>query len=997
MKITDLQLVQYGIYKKVSWQPSLDNLNVVMGPNESGKTTMLRFIRDMLFGYPRGKWQGRKGNMAILRSDGEPYRIFREEKKNWIVDGNHEIFEEDLPRLWWHGLDRKMYEEIFAVGLEDLQGLSFLSRETVRSRFFMMQGAERLSMARDAVQKDMGDLLVASSSGKRKINQLLAELKEVNETLDSLSSQEKEFAQLQKRQAELRKQVSSVSDRLDTERQRDKFLEKSLGAWEYYQRAKSIKKQLDLSEEVKVFPAGGRDHWNQLMQRMKVVHDQKESVQEKIGDYTPKVKQDIIPWAAVETDLDALYVDLGQWRHTMEEIADVQAAKAAWQSNFVSLGQELSFWKRPLSMDEPWKNIDWETGHSCARAVLLRKNEIHFWQQREPDVESAETLPNEEGDDTSEEKFRSLEEGASRIKTLIRRKKEIQTEKDRILAKNDGFYSVWVWCGLGSAAAAVVCALLFYTAIAGYTALYGVGMFAVLALVFFAIHHHIKRGQKQKLHDFEQELEHIEKERMGIASSFGGDVPDSEEALPAFETMMQEKRTAFYKMQAKRQAQSWKNESIKKQRQAHKDWAEEGNLLNDKLADADGQWADWLETNHLPQADAENISVLQEQWQRIYSEMGKGKILDVRLEQMKAKLSEYEHRAERIAKAAGVTYPATPDGMAALYEETIQRNLEWQTTAERNRQHDMYVNELKTLQDKWESCNREMETLLAMVGAHDAEDFAEKVNAYENHDKIVKEWERVKRDLCLYAGSDESFETLWKSLESGQYDEWMTEHTAGVEKIQHDEKQLGELQKELGGVENEIFRLAGDDTITRTLQRKAELETEIKSSLTDWLTKFYTDYILEKTQSLYESGSQPKVVAKANEFLQSMTGGKYSLSVSPDGKDVVIEDQAHRAKEAGLWSSGTGDQVYLALRLAMALSFGKQVERLPIILDDIFVRFDEMRQRETLKFLMELGKTQQIFLFTCHERTMKIAQEVGKEMAAGYFTRLNSGTISELN
>ena len=53
MKITDLQLQQYGIYHDASWQPSQTSLNIVMGENESGKTTMLRFIRDMLFGYGR--------------------------------------------------------------------------------------------------------------------------------------------------------------------------------------------------------------------------------------------------------------------------------------------------------------------------------------------------------------------------------------------------------------------------------------------------------------------------------------------------------------------------------------------------------------------------------------------------------------------------------------------------------------------------------------------------------------------------------------------------------------------------------------------------------------------------------------------------------------------------------------------------------------------------------------------------------------------------------
>ena len=48
------------------------------------------------------------------------------------------------------------------------------------------------------------------------------------------------------------------------------------------------------------------------------------------------------------------------------------------------------------------------------------------------------------------------------------------------------------------------------------------------------------------------------------------------------------------------------------------------------------------------------------------------------------------------------------------------------------------------------------------------------------------------------------------------------------------------------------------------------------------------------------------------------------------------------------WSSGLADQVYLALRLALAKVFSYQVDALPIILDDILVRFDEDAKRVRL-------------------------------------------------
>ena len=295
MKITDLQLEQYGIYKNESWMPSVNKLNIVMGENESGKTTLLRFIRDMIFGFERGKWQGKKGNMAFTRMDGSSYRVFRKDKTRWFIDSHMERSDQELPVIWWHGLNRTMYEQIFAVGLEDLQGTSFLSNDSVRSRFFMLQGGEQVSRAKNEAAEDMEKLLVSSSQGKRRINQLLTRLSEIEEELDTLSGQEKDFSSLQKKQDAVKKELEELETLLSKNKENDKLLEKRLGAWEYYKRAREIKRQLSLSEQVKLFPSNGKEQWNHLVNRMKVIKEQKEALQEKLNEYEPKRKEDIIP------------------------------------------------------------------------------------------------------------------------------------------------------------------------------------------------------------------------------------------------------------------------------------------------------------------------------------------------------------------------------------------------------------------------------------------------------------------------------------------------------------------------------------------------------------------------------------------------------------------------------------------------------------------------------------------------------------------------------
>lgn len=194
-------------------------------------------------------------------------------------------------------------------------------------------------------------------------------------------------------------------------------------------------------------------------------------------------------------------------------------------------------------------------------------------------------------------------------------------------------------------------------------------------------------------------------------------------------------------MQAKQQAFAWKRETVKKQQSAHKDWAEEGKLLKEAQAAVLDEWYKWLEANKLPKVLPEKVSELQEQWNKIYAEEGRGKIIDVRIDGAQEKLAGFAKRAGSIIRAAGMSCPITPESIAYIYEENKKRNLEWRSISEKNRQHDEYEREMNKLKSDWASCEREMNALFCLVNAVNAEDFAEKVNAHENHDRLLKDWE----------------------------------------------------------------------------------------------------------------------------------------------------------------------------------------------------------------------------------------------------------------
>jgi uncharacterized protein YhaN len=75
-------------------------------------------------------------------------------------------------------------------------------------------------------------------------------------------------------------------------------------------------------------------------------------------------------------------------------------------------------------------------------------------------------------------------------------------------------------------------------------------------------------------------------------------------------------------------------------------------------------------------------------------------------------------------------------------------------------------------------------------------------------------------------------------------------------------------------------------------------------------------------------------------------------------------------------SSGTRDQLYLALRLASLEWRLASHEPMPFILDDILVNADDARSKAALKILGELAARTQIILFTHHRRIVDEATQL---------------------
>ena len=102
-----------------------------------------------------------------------------------------------------------------------------------------------------------------------------------------------------------------------------------------------------------------------------------------------------------------------------------------------------------------------------------------------------------------------------------------------------------------------------------------------------------------------------------------------------------------------------------------------------------------------------------------------------------------------------------------------------------------------------------------------------------------------------------------------------------------------------------------------------------------------------------------------SKYIVALTNGKYDSLNVDDSLNVTINYEGKTIPLSKI-STGTIDQVYLALRLAISDIVCSNHEYLPLLFDDCFAMYDNNRLSSTLKYLDTL-KTQ-IIVFTCHTR-----------------------------
>jgi uncharacterized protein YhaN len=140
--------------------------------------------------------------------------------------------------------------------------------------------------------------------------------------------------------------------------------------------------------------------------------------------------------------------------------------------------------------------------------------------------------------------------------------------------------------------------------------------------------------------------------------------------------------------------------------------------------------------------------------------------------------------------------------------------------------------------------------------------------------------------------------------------------------------------------------------------------------------------ILKREIERFRNESHGPLLGRASYFFAKLTGAEYAgLTTAFDerGEPILVGRRAAGAElTVEQMSEGTRDQLYLALRLATIEQQLDRSEPLPLIVDDLFVNFDDNRASAGFEILAELAEKTQVIFFTHHRHLVELAKETLK-------------------
>jgi uncharacterized protein YhaN len=984
--------------------------------------------------------QSRAGRLVLISQDGRRLLVERRENKLTVRDDNG-LLPPDALTARLGGVDRETFRAVFAVDLKDLQGLKVLDTQQVRSLIFAPGGgvgAAAVPRVLQRLEQELADLLKRRRGGR--LNDLFSRLEEIARELRELEAGAARFAELQAAREALEeglRQRKGEARRLETRLARIRVLAQAREPWVTLGTARE---RLEELQEVADFPPDGLMERQRLKQAAAELQEERERLQEE-ADRLARELEGLAPDAlllAEQREIEALLAEEKRFeevlarepeeRHTLEQAqAEVRRrlaelgpewdeSRLARTDTSLTLRQEvLEYGRRLAKAERRWEDLQSREG-TLAENVTAAHKEFEAARARlEATPRPPEELSVLQGRRTVLRRLLPLvgrrELLAVKLQERHRAFAELRARLDHLQEPAEALGpAIPRWLVVLPALVAVGMALgvwFFRPPGEGWAWLPLVGLLFLGGLASAGLgagRRHLSRreawerqrreeerqGLARRLEGEAAEAARLEEEGARLEAEVAALTREAERELPAasaeVEAALAEVDQAledWRRWQSREQEYLTAAHHLEESRRRWQQAREERNEAERELEELRREWGAWVQERGFPAAmKPENLEVVLRLVEAARVAVSQRDGAREQHRRTWEALREIRTRLAQVLSRVGREPQEGEPGPADL--RRVRRDLAEAEKQARRRQELLgrlaeVQSRIAHLEKKEAALKEELAEVRIKAGATDDADFERRAIRHQEWREWRRQYDQSLLKLTTLAGSETLREELERELAAGDPVALSQEEEELARRLAELTETISREERDVGRLTQELERLAAERRLGELLQEQADLKERAARLSRRYVTAALSRHLIEAARQVYEREHQPRVIAEADRFLRLMTQGRYRLFAPVGEGGVRLEDATHRHKDEVQWSAGLADQVYLAVRLGMAREFGRHCEPLPLILDDVLVKFDPRRRRGAARVILACAQDQQVLFFSSHPEVEQIFRDVARE------------------
>ena len=1004
MRLRQIDIERFGIWRDWSSGELPAGLAVFFGPNETGKSTLLEFLRGMFFGFHQRSGfappdEPVLAGRLVCEHQDIAFQLYRRwtpsggEVVEVVDDSGNRPAEEVVRSLC--PLDETTFNAIFAVNLEDIAYLRTLEATATGELLYDLS----LGIDRAVLGRVLARLQEAADPHRQGelLRGLLEERERLQRELQGVPEVGTQFVQLLTARKNVEQQCARAEETLAQWRERCQIWESLrplLPLWEERCRVERELGELGaLADVPEVFfrrVARLRKKFRAAKKRLEHLKEQHSQVKTRLAGTT--INEALLTHA---TELEAL-------RPVRNDLTTLQTTLNALQADQDRLDQELTNLRSRLGVDtlESPPNFPW----GDVRRVITHWERIDQRIQVEEQKLTTDRATKERLQEQLRQKLQAFQavnvpaalEERSRQATQLRklaqlreqlasvenRQKELRAERLTVMkeallpGRTWLFVAVPFVLGLALVLLSLLTLAIFPVSSLGWS---GVLVGAILVGAGVAVKLHGERFHRSRADAIFQEWEALRAERERLVEHIAG----LETAISAAPGYLPRELPALENEIRELEALGLLQSQLDHVTQKIDEEERQVNQLRAQSEEAARRVAGVFAQQGLPSPESPAAARVALETLRQYRRLRlRWESVNKRRSSLVRQRETWSTRLQQIAQLAGIQTPDTSlelvlDALLAAYDEAVAQAREkkqlvrqWKAVSKDLRLQEKAVRKLRTaLRQHIQKFRRRTEFSGPMSSAYRQWQKAREL--HQKHEQITATLRQSVDALSPRFTPGEKLDELFAGLESRSQE--------AIGKVAEYSAQVASCRQMLERLTTEIETLAHDRRIEEKRLALATIEYKLGPAFIRERLPRLALFLFEKVRQQYEHERQPRILRKASRFLEAMTEGRYRRVWTPLAERVLLaEDHSGNLRRVDELSRGTREQLFLSLRLALASDWSARGVQLPLILDDVLVNFDEERVRAACRTLAEFaGPRQQILLLTCHEHITNICYELG--------------------